>query len=110
MKRNVVIYVLSLAMVLPLAWLILTTELAGSAIGWVFLSGGVVTAGALLRLVWQAHAVGRLLPNRCVTCDHPMVLSRPGELRPPSGTEPGPVRKWRCRHCGRLAEPLLPRR
>ncbi len=108
MKRSVLIYVLSLLMAAPLAWLVLTTPLGAEPTGWVLLSGALITGGALIRLAWQMHRAGRLLPNRCVTCDHPLVLSRPGELRPPSSVAAADVRMWRCRHCGRLAAPYRP--
>ncbi|MEZ4265805.1 MAG: hypothetical protein R3F39_05460 [Myxococcota bacterium] len=103
MKRNFGIWFLTVASILPLVWVGLTMPIAAGGRAMVLFAGALVTDAALLHLAWRAHRAGTLTPNHCRTCDHPMVHTRPGEIRPPSGSGTRTAIAWRCRHCGRLA-------
>lgn len=103
MKRNPGIWFLTVVALLPLLWVALTMPVAAGGRAMVLFAGALVTDAVLLNLAWRAHRAGALTPNRCRTCDHPMVHTRPGEIRPPDGTQPARAIAWRCRHCGRLA-------
>lgn len=102
MRRNFGIWILSALLFLPFGWLVATTDFAGGGRGLLLVGGALVTAAVVLRLAWRAHRAGTLLPNRCRTCDHPMVHARPSQLRPPEGKEPPRRGLWCCRRCGRL--------
>ena len=102
MKRNPMVWMVSLLIFVPLAWLLWSapTELAPSDIA---MSGGaLVTALALLSLLWRGQAQGRWLAHQCVTCGRAMRKILPGELRPPPGQKAKKPPTWRCSHCGRL--------
>ena len=88
MKRNLGIWVLSVAALLPVIWVALTMPVAAGGRAMVLFAGAIATDAALLHLAWRAHRAGTLTPNRCRTCDHAMVHTRPGEIRPPGGTQP----------------------
>ena len=104
MRRNLGIHILTVIVALPSVWLAVTTPVLSGGPGLALFIGAVATAATVLWLAWRAHRAGALLANRCETCEHPMALSRPGELRPPAGTDGAAGRRfWRCRHCGRLA-------
>lgn len=102
MKRNIGIWFLTVAALLPVIW-VASTMLAAGGRALALFAGALATDGVLLHLAWRAHWAGTLTPNRCRTCDHPMVHTRPGEIRPPGGAQPARRIAWRCRHCGRLA-------
>ncbi len=103
MKRNIGIWFLSAAALLPVIWVALTMPVVAGGRAMVLFAGALVTDGVLLHLAWRAHRAGTLAPNRCSTCDHPMVHTRPGEIRPPGGAQLPRRIAWRCRYCGRLA-------
>ena len=101
MHPNHGIWLLSICLLLPGLWLAWTSPIDGLRAA--FLVGGVlVTAGILVAIAWRAHRSGALLPNRCATCEHPMCYTKPGELKPPTGSKVTKERFWRCRRCGRL--------
>lgn len=103
MRRNPGIIAFTVAVLLSLGWLASTTRLGDGGRALALFIGAVGTAVILLGLAWRAHRTGALFPNRCRTCEHAMTALRPGELRPPAEAERPSPRRWRCRHCGRLA-------
>lgn len=101
MRRNVGIYILTVAALLPVGWLIATSTGHLTTTRLLMVGGAIVTVALLLRSAWAAHHKGKLLPNACLTCDNPMRRVRPGELKPPPGANLEDV-QWRCDRCGRL--------
>lgn len=102
MKRTAGIWALSVALLLPLAWLGASTPLGEGGRSLFAFGGALASAVVFLAVAWRAHLRGAFLPNRCLTCDRPMARVLPGEIRPPSGAGPVTPPTWRCRHCGRL--------
>jgi len=102
MKRNPAIWALTSLIFLPFVWLIWTApqEMTLRSLG--FALGALVTAVAMVVFAWKAQRAGRLVPHRCLTCDRPIRLIVPGELRPPSGSSAQVHQRWRCTYCGRL--------
>jgi hypothetical protein len=99
--RNRAIWLFTVCLALPVAWLVATTAMDGlRAVALVL--GAIVSAGIMVALAWRAHRAGLLLANRCATCERPMCYTQPGEVTPPRGSEVVQARFWRCRHCGRL--------
>lgn len=102
MKRNPLVWMASLLIFVPLAWLLWSAP-AEMGTGDIVMSGGaLLTALALQSLLWRGQAQGRWLAHRCITCGRAMRKILPGELRPPPGLNPSEPPTWRCSHCGRL--------
>ena len=103
MKRNFGYYLASVCVLAPLLWVILSVDLAEKKLGYVLLGGAIVTVGVVLWGLREAHRNGTFVPNHCQTCERPMRMIRPGELRPPSSHGTDALPSWRCTYCGRLA-------
>lgn len=103
MQRSRAIYAVPVALALPLAWFVFTTDLGDRPIFALVLIGAVVTWAWLVQVAFRAHAAGRFLPNRCETCNQPMRKLKPGALKAPRGQDTPPAYRWCCTRCGRLA-------
>ena len=102
MKRNPWIWVLTLAVLTPFAWLLATTTMGEGATGSAFVAGACLTGAGVVALIWRSHHRGVLLPNGCRTCGNGMRRVRPGELRPPASAKGKALPQWRCVRCGRM--------
>ena len=102
MKRNPMVWMASLLIFVPLAWLLWSAPAEMTPSDIAMSAGALVTALALLSLLWRGQAQGRWLAHRCVTCDRAMRKILPGELRPPPGQSASKPPTWRCSQCGRL--------
>lgn len=104
MQRTYGIYVVSILLVLPAAWILATVDFGQGSDAAVLMSLVGVTAGGLIYYLWRSHRRGKLLPNRCLTCGRGVQRIKPGEIKPPPGAEETAAQlRWRCSHCGRLA-------
>jgi hypothetical protein len=102
MKRNRIVWVITVAVFVPFCWLVATSPAEIGVADMAMTLGTLGTACVLLVLLWRGHWAGRWLAHGCVTCGRSMRRIVEGELRPPSGEVQGQPPVWRCTHCGRL--------
>ncbi len=100
MHKRYGIHIVLVALLAPLIWLLVTTDM-GSSRGLLVVIGGLVTYALLARALWVAHLKGQVMPNLCGTCGRGMVFIPPGGLKGPDGK--ASKHRWRCHGCGRLA-------